>query len=1362
MIRNSDILFGRMAATYQFTSKENILQAIKEVSALQVLGIEKRIYQILYERGYLNQDQVYAVLESLLQSQQIKKIKESFVFSFTQQDDKRLYDYLGIPYVPHQGEEELSLLAKQLQDKKLPFSLEELLLCLNIKNSLYKAGISCFLITIINDKKLLKENLNDFFADFSQRGFLLVSPKDRSKSRIRKSEALLFSQIALAKGKMAEKDKEKALFAWQSLEDSQLPIKYSELLFYMNLMDEQTASKIASTLYSLSGINQNPRFALFRLTEEEEKYFQFLLEKERIPKEYREKANNTLMRSLQEGLTKIRLSDIMLLQKSLSRKNIVRKYLHSKKNAIEKEVQKLQLDKTEEAEIGNIKRTKMISDELSRTEEVLNEAEKEEKKYVAKSFFKKLQKSQEDDGFEKELDETFTTTQEQKKKELFDEVKKWKANLKNADEQHAQHLSSMIERYNKSKKKLQLAITAAIIIIMVFAGYCIASLNPAPAPIVPVKQPVVVENKTKEPVEVDWEKFFTEIILLRASYKYQKAIEMYQKYEKEIQTPEIRQKIRKEILDLQLQSTLFEALGNIIRQSKEPIYFIFRDSQQSFIKKISEDGILLAFPQEQAEVQIEWKDIKPQEVYKIFKEHRILKIYPWELSLFCCEHKLVEEAREALAFYIKLFPTEKQKAWNLLSMLRGKSLDEVYQEHDGKLYSHTEKPPIKFTPALPKQTEEAPKISWNVFYSLQNRMLLEKREQYSKEQKEKGHLFMKERWTSPALADYEKQVEIALQEKKIYFKGQWQSKEKLGKWHELILKKQRQKVCGFLLPIKDIYELRTESGISYLNEMQILEKKETPYPEERYWKERTLLSDKEIKEHIWLQEWAFHQGIEKAVNIQWEKILTMAPDYPAARKNLGYIRHQGQWKEENSIVEQDVLVFPFLAVDIKDAERLGLAKQKKPVLFIEENALQKASTRKKETQSEDGIDSAEEKFIKVLEKMPQQLLAIWKKGRMHLLHEEYWQSGKCFQRILHSRPDFSLAWVDRGNMKFSLGNSTGALQDYSKALSLDENLYAAYLSRGMLYQKQKKQEQALNDFIQAYTLKPENLSVYYALARFYWETGKKKQALSLVQQSSDKLTDRNEATMLLKDLERISQGAFPSKKLTKESNHCMIVGDCEEIFLEVAAYWLDAMYCQYCKILGSTLSQKLRLSVFSNWDAMREYLRMESPYIWNIAKAWSVTDEIVVSIDQHPVLWKSFLFQECLKHLTSQEEIPFWLWEALQAYFFYYPERENGISWEKVSPYILLHIQENLAVFSLTDLLSMDEDAFLIPENYWKNGLQAYAWLHFFIHAKEGNHLPLLHKYCKDYKKNREKNADFFAPEEKNTLIRDFQEYWQK
>ena len=89
MIRNSDILFGRTTATYQFASKESIRQSIKEVSTLQVLGIEKRIHQILYERGYLNQDQVYAVLESLLQSQQLKKIKELVFYRFDEEDEKK-------------------------------------------------------------------------------------------------------------------------------------------------------------------------------------------------------------------------------------------------------------------------------------------------------------------------------------------------------------------------------------------------------------------------------------------------------------------------------------------------------------------------------------------------------------------------------------------------------------------------------------------------------------------------------------------------------------------------------------------------------------------------------------------------------------------------------------------------------------------------------------------------------------------------------------------------------------------------------------------------------------------------------------------------------------------------------------------------------------------------------------------------------------------------------------------------------------------------------------------------------------------------------------------------------------------------
>ena len=41
-IRNSDIVFGRIAATFKFADKEAIRLAIQEVGALQGFGIDKQ------------------------------------------------------------------------------------------------------------------------------------------------------------------------------------------------------------------------------------------------------------------------------------------------------------------------------------------------------------------------------------------------------------------------------------------------------------------------------------------------------------------------------------------------------------------------------------------------------------------------------------------------------------------------------------------------------------------------------------------------------------------------------------------------------------------------------------------------------------------------------------------------------------------------------------------------------------------------------------------------------------------------------------------------------------------------------------------------------------------------------------------------------------------------------------------------------------------------------------------------------------------------------------------------------------------------------------------------------------------------
>ena len=115
----------------------------------------------------------------------------------------------------------------------------------------------------------------------------------------------------------------------------------------------------------------------------------------------------------------------------------------------------------------------------------------------------------------------------------------------------------------------------------------------------------------------------------------------------------------------------------------------------------------------------------------------------------------------------------------------------------------------------------------------------------------------------------------------------------------------------------------------------------------------------------------------------------------------------------------------------------------------------------------------------VTEKYPQVYRA-WDKLGMAKADEEqnYPEAINALNKALELNPEFYQSYINRGNIKATLGDLNGALDDFNKAISIKPDYYSAYNNRGATYAQAGKIEEALSDFNKCLNLNPEYSKAY--------------------------------------------------------------------------------------------------------------------------------------------------------------------------------------------------------------------------------------------------------------------------------------------
>jgi tetratricopeptide (TPR) repeat protein len=96
---------------------------------------------------------------------------------------------------------------------------------------------------------------------------------------------------------------------------------------------------------------------------------------------------------------------------------------------------------------------------------------------------------------------------------------------------------------------------------------------------------------------------------------------------------------------------------------------------------------------------------------------------------------------------------------------------------------------------------------------------------------------------------------------------------------------------------------------------------------------------------------------------------------------------------------------------------------------------------------------------------------------------QFKESERVLSKIIELNPKDSLAYFDRAIMRENLGDTLGALSDFTKEIEIDPKSADNYFLRGMLYKNSNKYEKALSDFEKVNHLDHGNADAHFFAAQ---------------------------------------------------------------------------------------------------------------------------------------------------------------------------------------------------------------------------------------------------------------------------------------
>jgi tetratricopeptide (TPR) repeat protein len=137
------------------------------------------------------------------------------------------------------------------------------------------------------------------------------------------------------------------------------------------------------------------------------------------------------------------------------------------------------------------------------------------------------------------------------------------------------------------------------------------------------------------------------------------------------------------------------------------------------------------------------------------------------------------------------------------------------------------------------------------------------------------------------------------------------------------------------------------------------------------------------------------------------------------------------------------------------------------------------------------------------------------------------QALECFERAIQVRPEFTEAYVNRGNVLKESGDLEGALASFQSAIAVDPGFAEAHLNRGNLLRVMRRFDEALESLDQALLVKPDYADAYAGKAIVFKELKRMTEALQSFDRAIESRPDYAEAfsnkANVLRELSRLDE-----------------------------------------------------------------------------------------------------------------------------------------------------------------------------------------------------------------------------------------------
>jgi tetratricopeptide (TPR) repeat protein len=108
---------------------------------------------------------------------------------------------------------------------------------------------------------------------------------------------------------------------------------------------------------------------------------------------------------------------------------------------------------------------------------------------------------------------------------------------------------------------------------------------------------------------------------------------------------------------------------------------------------------------------------------------------------------------------------------------------------------------------------------------------------------------------------------------------------------------------------------------------------------------------------------------------------------------------------------------------------------------------------------------------------------------------QFKEAEHILSQVIALFPEDSMAYFDRAIMRENLGDTLGAIADFTKEIEIDPKSADNYFLRGMLYHKTKKFGEALVDFQIVNHLDYGNADSHFFTAQMYSQLQKSKRLI---------------------------------------------------------------------------------------------------------------------------------------------------------------------------------------------------------------------------------------------------------------------------